>query len=84
MLDTMVGGSEHVNNWPQNPRKGRPLTALLELEPREAGTEIFEPAADFGTTVYELHERGGRCYLSNYCRDSWACTPCTDASVVRS
>ena len=83
MLDTMDGRSEHVNNWPRTPSKEKTLTALLELEPREAGTQTVEPVADFGTTVYELHERGGRCYLSNFCSDSWACTPCTDASVVR-
>jgi hypothetical protein len=36
------------------------MQALISLEPREAGTEVIEPAADFGDSEDSLHDRG-RC-----------------------
>jgi hypothetical protein len=40
------------------------MTALLNLEPRVAGTEIVEPDADFGAAKWvDLHDRA-RCLIS--------------------
>ncbi len=40
------------------------MTALLNLEPREAGTEVLEPEADFGAAQWvDLHDRA-RCIIS--------------------
>jgi hypothetical protein len=36
------------------------MDALLSLEPRELGTEVMEPIADFGGGEDALHERN-RC-----------------------
>jgi hypothetical protein len=40
------------------------MTALLSLEPRVAGTEVVEPAADFGAATWvDLHD-SARCLIS--------------------
>jgi hypothetical protein len=40
------------------------MTALLSLEPREAGTEVVEPEADFGAAKWvDMHDRA-RCIIS--------------------
>jgi hypothetical protein len=40
------------------------MTALLSLEPREAGTEVVEPAAEFGAAKWvDVHDRA-RCVIS--------------------
>jgi hypothetical protein len=40
------------------------MTALLSLEPRVAGTEVVEPAAEFGAAKWVgLHDRA-RCVIS--------------------
>jgi hypothetical protein len=42
------------------------MTALLNLEPRVAGTEVLEPEAEFGAAQWvDLHDRG-RCIISYY------------------
>jgi hypothetical protein len=42
------------------------VTALLELEPREAGTEVVDPIIDFGGGQDDLHVRN-RCAASSVC-----------------
>jgi hypothetical protein len=59
-------------------QKGSTMTALLTLEPRNAGTEVIEPdvpfADSFAETEDDLHD-SGRCFITMIChKHSDICT----------